>query len=946
MNAGEQIGKYRLERELGAGGMGTVWLAHDTELDRKVALKVLRPALAGDDTAQARLLREARAMAKLRHPNVITVFDAETIAGRDLVAMELVDGENMAGWLAGDRSEDDIIGTVLAAGRGLAAAHAAGMVHRDFKPANVLVEKGGRVLVTDFGLARADARSDALAETAAEPPKLAAAPVAPLPLALEETAASQPRSVALDETAASEPGKRVDVTATHPRTTSGSKGSLDSDLTRTGTLLGTPAYMAPEQIRGTAADARADQFAFCVTAWEALAGKRPFPGDDVGAIAKAIERGEPVHADKVPRRLRPLLQRGLASDPARRWPSMEPLLDAIHRAWQGPKKQKQWAQAIGIGVVMFFVILIGANLLGSKDHEAAAPADTCNGSAALATVWSPAVRSKLAEQLGSEGTRSLRALDRWAATWTQIYDANCKAPNDSDFALRKICLETGRDSMTLLVKPGDADAVKAVAEADLPLVLPAPEACQKAPRVISPPLPKDPEVRRKVEHLRSLLLVMRTRIMDRQSAERDALLTRANAAIAEAEGTGDLQLKSEALGLRALVLAFATHSRDISDRTAKLAEAYQALREAGEAAEASGNDRVRVMLLIGQLEMASGVPGYWSDIDDLIRRAELGVQHVQDPVAQLLFDELRGVVAMNHGQWTDAIERMEKTRHGWLERGSDEMYSRFTGLEAETLLQRHADGDLVHGLDILKEADSHDLRLSSHQFLAVVRAEITGSLGTASPLENRMLGVVDSAGTGDASLTVEITGLSAGTTHDDGPVRVMRRAMPDVLVQGTNGNWRPSASKDGTFTLSGLAKGRYDVLVYISTAGGDTQVVRQHVTVAGATRVTVDVPAARELVPTFGPTDGRALWGVALSLPRAAHPATAGALRTLVAAAPWWSVAWVHTERSGTAVDLTAELGALGPTSMVCSVAGATYSPSLPSDLALGSDSAPVHCTD
>src|SRR3954469_15660843 len=103
MNSGTQLGKYRLERELGAGGMGTVWLAHDTELDRKVALKVLRPALAGDDTAQARLLREARAMAKLRHPNVITVFDAETIDGRDLVAMELVAGSNIAAWRAEGR---------------------------------------------------------------------------------------------------------------------------------------------------------------------------------------------------------------------------------------------------------------------------------------------------------------------------------------------------------------------------------------------------------------------------------------------------------------------------------------------------------------------------------------------------------------------------------------------------------------------------------------------------------------------------------------------------------------------------------------------------------------------------------------------------------------------------------------------------------------------------
>ncbi|HSN25344.1 MAG TPA: serine/threonine-protein kinase, partial [Kofleriaceae bacterium] len=359
LNTGDQLGKYRLVSELGAGGMGSVWLAHDTELDRKVALKVLRPALAGDDTAQARLLREARAMAKLRHPNVITVFDAESVGGRDLVAMELVDGENMASWLTREHRIDEITEALLAAGRGLAAAHAAGMVHRDFKPHNVLVERGGRVLVTDFGLARAEAGNDALLTTM---------PASPAP------SSATARNLALEETAQSEPGMPtpahalpLDVTQTSPgRTTSSSKGSLDSDLTRTGTLLGTPAYMAPEQLAGHAADARADQFAFCVTAWEALAGKRPFPGDDLGAIAKAIEHGVPAHADKIPRGLRPLLERGLAADPAKRWPAMDPLLAAFDRAVRRPKQIKQWSQAIGLGLFGFIAIFVVMSFVGGK----------------------------------------------------------------------------------------------------------------------------------------------------------------------------------------------------------------------------------------------------------------------------------------------------------------------------------------------------------------------------------------------------------------------------------------------------------------------------------------------------------------------------------------------------------------------------------------------------
>src|SRR4051812_7248074 len=412
MNSGEQIGKYRLERELGSGGMGTVWLAHDTELDRKVALKVLRPALAGDDTAQARLLREARAMAKLRHPNVITVFDAETIGGRDLVAMELVDGENMATWLAGERTEAQIMDVLLGAGRGLAAAHAAGMVHRDFKPHNVLVERrSGRVLVTDFGLARAEAGNDALISTA-EAPRVAVVPPRPrsADVALAETVDSKPDDPALDATASvapSTPNKAI----TRSSTASG-RGALDSPLTMTGTLLGTPAYMAPEQIAGRSADARADQFAFCVTAWEALAGKRPFPGEDIGAIAEAIERGAPVHADKVPRRIRPLVQRGLAADPARRWPAMEPLLDELESASRRPKMVKQWSQAIGLGVFGFIAIFVVMNFVSSHNSP-----PSCSGKHALASVYS---KERIAKLLTDPV--AVAQLDRWANGWITAYD--------------------------------------------------------------------------------------------------------------------------------------------------------------------------------------------------------------------------------------------------------------------------------------------------------------------------------------------------------------------------------------------------------------------------------------------------------------------------------------------------------------------------------------------
>jgi RNA polymerase sigma-70 factor (ECF subfamily) len=282
---GGRLGRYRLEQVLGAGGMGTVWLAHDTQLDRRVALKVLQSALATDPLARERLLREARAMAKLRHPNIITVFDAGEIDGIDFIAMELVDGEDLASWLRRAPSVDDVLDKLVAAGQGLAAAHAAGVVHRDFKPDNVLVARDGRVLVSDFGLARSSVTSGS------------SPPTAPIARGSGST------------TVADHPRARRDAAhdATLPAPPSGS-------LTDAGAVLGTPAYMSPEQASGAEVDGRADQFAFCVTAWEALGGERP-TGGDLG--------------DRVPERFAAILRRGLAPDPQARFASMDALLEAL-----------------------------------------------------------------------------------------------------------------------------------------------------------------------------------------------------------------------------------------------------------------------------------------------------------------------------------------------------------------------------------------------------------------------------------------------------------------------------------------------------------------------------------------------------------------------------------------------------------------------------------------
>ncbi|MCA9651884.1 MAG: serine/threonine protein kinase [Myxococcales bacterium] len=290
------VGRYRVEGRLGAGGMGVVYRAHDPELARDVAVKVMNADAAGTKdpaTARARLVREARAMARLAHPNVIHVYDVGTVEDGVFIAMELVDGRSLSVWLAEEQPPwREVLHKVVDAGRGLAAAHAAGVIHRDFKPENVLVGEDGRVRVVDFGLAGGPAALD---------------------------------------TGSQESELDRDTGDLH-----GPSGSL----TRTGTLLGTPKYMAPEQESGAVANARSDQFSFCVALYEALYGYPPFAGDTISEYRDNVRRGrvlDPPTGTKVRPWVHALLVRGLAIDPADRHPALDPLLDRLEEALVEPE---------------------------------------------------------------------------------------------------------------------------------------------------------------------------------------------------------------------------------------------------------------------------------------------------------------------------------------------------------------------------------------------------------------------------------------------------------------------------------------------------------------------------------------------------------------------------------------------------------------------------------
>jgi serine/threonine protein kinase/formylglycine-generating enzyme required for sulfatase activity len=323
---GTSVGRYMVLERLGSGAMGVVYAAYDPELDRKVALKLLRPHRGSGDLARAqeRLVREAQAIAKVSHPNVVGIFDVGVHDGQVFLAMEYLAGGTLREWLA-TRQHDwrDVVEIFVGVGRGLAAAHAEGLIHRDFKPDNVLLDKNGAGKVVDFGLVRL---TGSLGDTPSGPLDAAAARAA---LQVPETpVAAAPRS-----------------------------GS--AALTRTGAIMGTPAFMAPEQFLGKAVDARTDQFAFCVSLYEALYGDRPFPGDSLVTLADSVTSGRIREAPRdsaVPGWLRRVILKGLSVDPADRHASFSDLLRALS---DNPVARRARRLSVGAALVAAIVLVGG-----------------------------------------------------------------------------------------------------------------------------------------------------------------------------------------------------------------------------------------------------------------------------------------------------------------------------------------------------------------------------------------------------------------------------------------------------------------------------------------------------------------------------------------------------------------------------------------------------------
>ena len=408
LGRGALVGRYVVTGMLGEGGMGVVYSAFDPDLDRKVAIKLLQARAASDH--QAWLLREAQAMARLQHPNVIAVHDVGVLPGdRVFVAMELVEGITLRQWLREPRPWRDVLGIMRAAGAGLAAAHASGLVHRDFKPDNVLVGADGRVRVMDFGLAR----------------------------------------LAADEAEPALPDREIEM-----------QSPLSANLTVAGTLVGTPAYMAPELKAGTAADSRSDQFSFGVALYEALFRTRPYEKD---APKGSAPKSPP--SSKVPSQIQRVAMRAIAPMPEARFASMDELLRELAR---DPGARVRRA-AIAGGALLCAVAAVGVFVALQRSHPR-----LCTGiDRRLAGVWD--AQAKTAVHRAFDATKSpyaarqfdvlSAALDRYAQGWTAMATESCEATrvrgdqSEEVLTLRDACLDRRLDELHAVVELlGGADA--------------------------------------------------------------------------------------------------------------------------------------------------------------------------------------------------------------------------------------------------------------------------------------------------------------------------------------------------------------------------------------------------------------------------------------------------------------------------------------------------------
>lgn len=495
------VGRFVVESTIGVGGMGIVVQALDPKLGRRVAIKLLRALGEQEETLARRLEQEALALARLSHPNVVQVFEVGEHQGQVFLAMEYVDGGSLRDWrIEEPRSWHEILDKYLQAGAGLAAAHRVGIIHRDFKPANALIGKDGRVRVADFGLAR-------------EVPSVEQRPGAPDP-------SMAPASSTIES------------------------------LTRSGAVVGTPAYMSPEQIVGYGVDVRSDVFSYCVALWEALSGWRPYRYEHLRWVLE--ERGDPPPISgrpAGPKWLGRALRRGLAIDASRRWSSMAELLAALEQA---PVRRRRATAGLGIAALG-----LGGWTVWGSDRVDPCPSPAIE----LAGIWDDARREELEGVIeaaglafGSQTWRLVEGrLDAYASAWVDARQHACEATkvhgrqSEEQLDLSVHCLDQRLDHVMAAVDVLAEGRVEAIVEGVV-LVdrLPPLAPCASTPHlrtVHEQPLDRSPSAR----------------ALDLRVAQAQAYLTvqlpddarkLADDAVVEAQRLGDRVRWAEALAVR------------------------------------------------------------------------------------------------------------------------------------------------------------------------------------------------------------------------------------------------------------------------------------------------------------------------------------------------------------------------------------------------------------
>ncbi|HEX3475894.1 MAG TPA: serine/threonine-protein kinase [Kofleriaceae bacterium] len=592
-----RLGRFIVLDVLGRGGMGIVYAAYDPVLDRRIALKLLLELEGDDATAgRARMHREAQALARLSHPNVITVHDVGEHDRAMYIAMELVQGKTLRDWQVGRRWRE-VLGAYAAAARGLAAAHAAGLVHRDFKPENVLVGDDGRVRVTDFGLARL-------------------AGGAPVPA------------------------------------TPASPSQLAANLTAAGAVMGTLAYMAPEQIDGGSVDERSDQCSWCIAAWEALYGAQPFVSGPAAVRSAAMKADAPAPPEttEVPRGVARALARGLAPDPDRRWPSMTALADELARV-ASPRRRWAWGAAAAM-----IVIAIAAVFVAGRRSGAAAP--DCRGAGApIDGLWAPAVRAEVERAFAATGAPfaagALTAVDRriggFRDRWRQLAVESCEATRVHGtqsahvLDLRTACLMRARNQLAITIgalghadrkrveqaptlAPPELDACDDVAVLQGEVPPPRDDAGRRAIEAVVEPIERQLEAGVSLDGVKPLEPALAAQIAAAERLGWPPLVARTRRDLARAQAD-----QGHGTAARVTLLAAAAAASAAGDPDA-LTDLYLAL--------ADGEARLTSDFALGErwVELAAGT------------LARLGPR----PAKQIAVDRARGYVAERAGRPKDA----------------------------------------------------------------------------------------------------------------------------------------------------------------------------------------------------------------------------------------------------------------------------------------------------